>query len=609
MNIQDHEFDTVVLGFDDKSKETVEALKTEGKRVLYIPIDPQTMITMMAQKRVHSTETNETITHIQIQQHQMQTSFQNTTTYLLQPIIQMYNPDPIEEQTKDQAEEVVEMDLHITSEDNVSEVVLKDEVEPEKVAFSFADVDSENDEEVTDEPTPISSLPSQKVEEETEEKQEESEEELVEKQEDQEEVEERAFSFPMITPLAKESSLIDNRLLGIRRNKYPTLQRNEKNGLTSSMISSYHLFNPIRIEEEQTEEQKTEQEQQNEIEARQEEQIYDTVETEEKQHTIQNSNFINDNNNFIFHGPPPLNTMNPLPTQNINQDEDNEKLTQPNSTEDLENEEEWNEEVYKEQATFIKENKLPDMDELVLQSNLESESDEGTAVKKEQEVESNIYPEEERKDSTEEQEQEQTDSHTLVLNRDIRLRKKFSFHQLHQETKSNPTVDSTQPEKTTITQTEEEQTKKPDVFPLEPFSSRRRNKKSRLFSSLEAAIPNPIIQPSTTAKPEKSFSSLIQESIIQHDLEDESVKSTKPEPSDNVVSLEEEETKTDTIETNSDNLKIDNIEFEEPYGYNSFEDFFPSFSNSNDRKRQEMDKIEKRKIALRGLHNLINNLG
>jgi predicted N-acyltransferase len=45
------------------------------------------------------------------------------------------------------------------------------------------------------------------------------------------------------------------------------------------------------------------------------------------------------------------------------------------------------------------------------------------------------------------------------------------------------------------------------------------------------------------------------------------------------------------------------------YGdYSSWEDFLTPLSQ-NKRKRQELDKIEKRKIALRGLHNLINNLG
>jgi hypothetical protein len=54
-------------------------------------------------------------------------------------------------------------------------------------------------------------------------------------------------------------------------------------------------------------------------------------------------------------------------------------------------------------------------------------------------------------------------------------------------------------------------------------------------------------------------------------------------------------------------LKRDTIEFEEPFG-NNWEDFLHPYPQGN-RKRQELDKIEKRKIALRGLHNLINQLG
>jgi len=54
-------------------------------------------------------------------------------------------------------------------------------------------------------------------------------------------------------------------------------------------------------------------------------------------------------------------------------------------------------------------------------------------------------------------------------------------------------------------------------------------------------------------------------------------------------------------------LKRDSIDFEDAYGYSSWDDLFTPFSNSS--KRQEIQQIEKRKLALRGLHNLINNLG
>lgn len=49
-------------------------------------------------------------------------------------------------------------------------------------------------------------------------------------------------------------------------------------------------------------------------------------------------------------------------------------------------------------------------------------------------------------------------------------------------------------------------------------------------------------------------------------------------------------------------LKQDHIEFEDPYGQ-SYEEFMEPFHNEQDKQ------LERRKLALRGLHNLINNLG
>lgn len=50
-------------------------------------------------------------------------------------------------------------------------------------------------------------------------------------------------------------------------------------------------------------------------------------------------------------------------------------------------------------------------------------------------------------------------------------------------------------------------------------------------------------------------------------------------------------------------LKRDNIDIEDPYGQ-SYEDFMEPFRSSS-----PDHQLEKRKLALRGLHNLINNLG
>ncbi|WP_028778266.1 hypothetical protein [Shimazuella kribbensis] len=729
MNGKDQEFDTVVLGFDENSKETVEALQEQGKRVLYIPIDPQTMITMMSQKQVHSTATDDTITHLQVQQHQMQTTFQNATTYLVQPIVQLVKPDEVherlEENRVEELEESVELSLHSTNdEENDTEVVLSDEIETQEVAFTFTDVNevveqSHSAQEFTDlDPLQIQTSSENEHSHEIDGEPEELEEEMVENEaseeleeviiededaeeteeaimedgvsekleeaifedEDAEEIEEaimenedaeeteeaimenedaeeteeaimedgaseeteeaimedgaseeleeaimeneeteeneQDFTFPMITPLTKESSLIDNRMLGIRGSKYRGLQRNDKNGLSGSILSSYHLFNPIRIEgeEENLLHDTIEQTEQVEEERLEEQlaEVVDELEEEPKEHTVQIPDFLNDKNNFIFHGPPLPDTIESSLDENIKKQELEEALTMPDFSNQEAFAEEKTESDDSQGSSFVQHNKLPEMEELLLQSHLEDEHvleeemiESPNSAEQDQERQEDPVPTAEENETTEQV--EKSDSPTLVLDRDIRLRKKFSFHQLHQESKVAPSIEPVKREKS-VTNQVEEQTKKPEVFPLEPFSSRRRNKKSRLFSSLEATIPNPIVQPSNTNKTDKSFSSLIQESIIHHDSEQTPTKTAESESLED-VDKEYQEEQHDHIETSSDNLKIDNIEFEEPYGYNSFEDFFPSFSNSNDRKRQEMDKIEKRKIALRGLHNLINNLG
>jgi hypothetical protein len=130
--------------------------------------------------------------------------------------------------------------------------------------------------------------------------------------------------------------------------------------------------------------------------------------------------------------------------------------------------------------------------------------------------------------------------------------------------------------------------KRPSVFPLETFGSRRRSraqKKSRIFANIES-ISEPISYPNPA--PEKK----------------EPPQSVQTPKTETFPENDPEEIKSPTNE-----LKRDNIEFEDAYGgYSSWEEFLTQFSHGN-RKRQEMDKLEKRKIALRGLHNLINNLG
>jgi hypothetical protein len=127
-----------------------------------------------------------------------------------------------------------------------------------------------------------------------------------------------------------------------------------------------------------------------------------------------------------------------------------------------------------------------------------------------------------------------------------------------------------------------------EVYPIQPLSIRRRSrvhKKTRMLSNIELARKTPEPQPeepkpapSYLNKDEPTFESNFEDDFANH----QETPATEP-------------------------LKRDTIEFEEPFG-NSWEDFLPPYSQGN-RKRQELDKIEKRKIALRGLHNLINQLG
>jgi hypothetical protein len=677
MNEKVQEFDTVVLGFDEKSKATVEALQEQGENVLYISIDPQTMISLIAQKQVHTAESDKAISHLQIQKHHMETPIQHSTTYLLQPVVQIETTtsDQVIDQT---AKETEEIELQIPSpNDNDSDVVLHDEVEPQKVAFSFEDVSNDlphsnedkeadvvqatgvehgtkkmdeeqsaekiaidmktepvddreqeqsSDESIEDTEEKIANEATVELEKEQEQQPDEDKEEKTSKKVSAEESEE--FSFPIITPLTKESSLIDNRMLGIRGSKYRGLQRSNKPG-AGSMLSSYHLFNPIRIEgEEDTEALPFTAEQDTTVPLENESNTGTSEQDEiEQNDSMEKLSFMD--KNFIFHGPqlsPDNTTISPQLNSESDEVEDNEQQDEYLKSSDtqlefVEDQDEWDDPDLMEHEnhpnTNQKKKMLPDFDDLILQSHLEEDvslEDDNSVVNEtsnsDVDNENNIEKDSTTKDEQIESEEEHSNPPTLVLDRDIRLRKKFSFHQLHQETKPEQTPDSVNREKTVKNNEEEQTTKKPDIFPLEPFSSRRRNKKSRLFSTLESTIPNPIVQPSTTPKQEKSFSNLIQDSIIHHELEEKPAKTINPESMEMEDFLDQNEEDNENVEMNSDNnLKIDNIEFEEPYGYNSFEDFFPSFSNSNDRKRQEMDKIEKRKIALRGLHNLINNLG
>jgi hypothetical protein len=136
-----------------------------------------------------------------------------------------------------------------------------------------------------------------------------------------------------------------------------------------------------------------------------------------------------------------------------------------------------------------------------------------------------------------------------------------------------------------------------DIFPLEPFSARRRSrnqKKARLQSLAEQREKK---QPKRPA------------SIFWEEPQGEEEHSLFPNGHPTIQPFSRESEDDPETQEGESNLKRDDIEFEDAYGgYNSWEEFITPFSQ-NSRKRQEIDKIEKRKIALRGLHNLINNLG
>jgi hypothetical protein len=142
---------------------------------------------------------------------------------------------------------------------------------------------------------------------------------------------------------------------------------------------------------------------------------------------------------------------------------------------------------------------------------------------------------------------------------------------------------------------------------FEPFSARRRSrsqKKSRLQSK---GISYAEVRPKKSKKPMWEEEPSFEEQTPSFAYDPGTFETGRPMLHPFSREWEEEPSQSET--SSSDALKRDNIEFVDAYGdYSSWEDFLTPLSQ-NSRKRQELDKIEKRKIALRGLHNLINNLG
>ena len=198
--------------------------------------------------------------------------------------------------------------------------------------------------------------------------------------------------------------------------------------------------------------------------------------------------------------------------------------------------------------------------------------------------------------------------------RESRLRKRLTFKPKIYQTSEQKNETNLSFLSQSSQQEEQDHQENQKVYSFEPFSSRRRaraQKKNRMLTNIQQSHSTDENQQLSSIQEEVEH---LESSGSQQSFLEES--SSKQQPYVMESSSKQSTGKIHTIEPNqsqlsmgenasSDLLKKDDIEIEDPYGgYDSLEDFFP-----RGRKRQEMDEIEKRKIALRGLHNLINNLG
>ncbi|RAL23405.1 hypothetical protein [Thermoflavimicrobium daqui] len=204
-------------------------------------------------------------------------------------------------------------------------------------------------------------------------------------------------------------------------------------------------------------------------------------------------------------------------------------------------------------------------------------------------------------------------TYSSEYDREVKLRKKFlgrsrhslSYSELEQQEEeaiqgNNEDITKQTESRERLTVEKQEEIS-PESLSLESFTSRRRSrakKKNRLFANIVNRPPqardNP---PSSTPVTEANNQ---QSKPLASDY--------FPQSEDEIIDMADFNYNSELNTNSSPTLKRDTIEFEDAYGYNQWEEFFTPFSHSS-RKRQEMNKIEKRKIALRGLHNLINNLG
>lgn len=156
-----------------------------------------------------------------------------------------------------------------------------------------------------------------------------------------------------------------------------------------------------------------------------------------------------------------------------------------------------------------------------------------------------------------------------------------------------------------------------ELVPFEPFSPRRRvrqGKRSRLQKKRGALAEKTNQSLTENHQQQGNQSMLFSEEHATHEKHPIFPNGSSGVQSFGIEDKIEAQQPVSAFQTNeseesASSLKRDDIEFEDAYGgYSSWEEIMTPYSQ-NSRKRQEIDKIEKRKIALRGLHNLINNMG
>lgn len=183
--------------------------------------------------------------------------------------------------------------------------------------------------------------------------------------------------------------------------------------------------------------------------------------------------------------------------------------------------------------------------------------------------------------------------------------------QFQQPTNFQPQQQQFQPQQLPVANGEQKNTDQ-KVYSIEPFSTRRRaraQKKSRMLSTVERFQGNVDAQDQQPPPQAHNKQMISNTEPIHPFVEQSTFQQPVLNKAPQFMHQEDEFAMDDPFGQDTGSLKSDNIEFEEdPYGYNSWEEFMYPPSQNN-RKRQGMDQIEKRKIALRGLHNLINNLG